>query len=125
MNSGDKMNTAQTRESLRSLYPNRFCIPSETEIKQEISKLLQGSKRDNNDNDGNEIVSDNNDLIETTNGSNQHKSWQIILEDLSKRIIQINQKISGKNSCTNLWRHIISKQHKSQINQKSRRRFYY
>ena len=84
INSGDKMNPAQMRESLRSLYPNRFCIPSETEIKQEISKLFQGSKKSNNDNDGNENDSDDNELIEPINGSNQHKSWQIILEDIIK-----------------------------------------
>ena len=83
-NSSDKMNPAQMRESLRSMYPNRFCIPSETEIKQEISKLFQGSKKGNDENGANEIDSDDNDLIEPTNRSNQHKSWQTILDDIIK-----------------------------------------
>lgn len=38
------MNAAQIREALVSRYPNRFSIPSETEIKQEISALFARSK---------------------------------------------------------------------------------
>ena len=40
-NSSDEMNPAQMRDTLIAKYPNRFRIPSDTEIKQEIghSKL--------------------------------------------------------------------------------------
>ena len=34
------MNAAQMGEALLSRYPNRFCIPSETEIKQKISSIF-------------------------------------------------------------------------------------
>ena len=35
------MNSAQIREALKCKYPNRFTIPSETEIRQEISALMK------------------------------------------------------------------------------------
>ena len=38
------MNSAQIREALKCKYPNRFTIPSETEIRQEISALFLASK---------------------------------------------------------------------------------
>ena len=44
INSSEKMNAAQMREALLSRYPNRFCIPSETEIKQKISSIFVSSK---------------------------------------------------------------------------------
>ena len=44
VNSSEKMNAAQMREALVSKYPNRFCIPSETEIKQKISSIFATSK---------------------------------------------------------------------------------
>ena len=45
---------------MKSTYPNRFRIPSETEIKQEISKLFQGSKKTNldDDNDAEDVHND-------------------------------------------------------------------
>ena len=49
--SPDKMNPAQIIELLKSTHPKRFHIPSETKIKQEISKLSQGSKKSNFDDD--------------------------------------------------------------------------
>ena len=45
LNSSEKMNPAQIRESLKEKYPNRFSIPSETEIKQEIGLLFSKSKK--------------------------------------------------------------------------------
>ena len=44
INSSEKMNAAQIREALLCRYPNRFSLPSETEIKQEISALFAKSK---------------------------------------------------------------------------------
>ena len=44
INSSEKMNAAQMRETFLSRYPNRFCIPSETEIKQKISSIFVTSK---------------------------------------------------------------------------------
>ena len=38
------MNSAQIREALKCKYPNSFTIPSETEIRQEISTLFLASK---------------------------------------------------------------------------------
>ena len=55
------MNPAQMIELLKSAYPNRSRIPSETEIKQEVSKLFQGSKKTNmdEDNDAEDVENDN------------------------------------------------------------------
>ena len=39
------MNPAQIQESSKAKYPNRFSIPSETEIKQEIGLLFSKSKK--------------------------------------------------------------------------------
>ena len=38
------MNAAQIREALLCRYPNQFSLPSETEIKQEISAIFAKSK---------------------------------------------------------------------------------
>ena len=81
-NSGDKMNPAQMREALQSMYPNKFRIPSETEIKQEISKLFQGSKKGDDNDDADEINSDDDDMGPKTNDINEYKSWEAILEQL-------------------------------------------
>ena len=81
-NSGDKMNPAQMREALQSMYPNKFRIPSETEIKQEISKLFQGSKKGDDNDDADELNSDDDDMGPKTNDSNENKSWEAILEQL-------------------------------------------
>ena len=69
------------RESLQLLYPNRFCIPSETDKKQHISKLFQCLKKRDNNNDTDKIDCDDNDCTESTIGSDQQKSWEAILED--------------------------------------------
>ena len=66
-NSGDKMNPAQMREALQLMYPNKCRIPSETKIKQEISKLFQGSKKGDNNDNVDEINSDDNNMGPKTN----------------------------------------------------------
>ena len=82
-NSSDKMNPAQMRETLRSMYPKRFRIPSETEIKQEISKLFQGSKKRDENEDADEINSDVDD-IDVNNSTIEQRSWEAILEQFLK-----------------------------------------
>ena len=57
-------------------------IPSETEIKQEISKLFQGSKKGDNNDDADEINSDDDDMGTKSNDVNEYKSWEAILEQL-------------------------------------------
>ena len=67
------------RELLKSTYPIRFCIPSETEIKQEISRLFQGSKKTNLDDDNDtEDVHNDNIVQENSTGIavNRHSSWE-------------------------------------------------
>ena len=85
--SSDKMNPAQMRELLKTSYPNRFRIPSETEIKQEISKLFQGSKKDTSgdDDDADGVEVDNNVQENSINATdNQHATWEEILENIVK-----------------------------------------
>ena len=43
-NNSAKMSAGKRREKLLSMYPNRFSIPGETEIKQFIGKLTQTNK---------------------------------------------------------------------------------
>ena len=85
--SSDKMNPAQMRELLKSTYPNRFRIPSETEIKQEISKLFQGSKKTNMDEDNDAEDVENDNIVQensTDIAANRHSSWEEILEIIVK-----------------------------------------
>ena len=44
-NSSAKMSAGKMRENLLSMYPDRFSIPGETEIKQFIGKLTQTNKK--------------------------------------------------------------------------------
>ena len=45
VNSSNKMSAGKMRENLIALYPDRFSIPGETEIKQFIGKLSQTAKK--------------------------------------------------------------------------------
>ena len=74
--SSDKMNSAQMRESLKIKYPNRFTIPSETEIKQEISALFVDSKNNNKKSN-----KENKDPI-VLNRDEETVDWKNILDSL-------------------------------------------
>ena len=75
-NSSEKMNAAQIREALVSRYPNRFSIPSETEIKQEISALFARSK------DSKRQKRNKQDNIIFVNVSKAAVDWANILDDI-------------------------------------------
>ena len=44
-NSSQKMSPSIMREKLQALYPNRFSLPGETEIRSMISALIQNEKK--------------------------------------------------------------------------------
>ena len=89
-NSSDKMSPAQMRDALIAKYPNRFTIPSETVIKQEIGRLFSQfkntratSRRKNNRGS----VQEGFILDRITN--NVIVNWETVLEDLvSKKVLE-------------------------------------
>ena len=87
LNSSEKMNPAQIRESLKEKYLNRFSISSETEIKQEIGLLFSkskessvgGTKSKQNKNKGKKST-----VILHPDGSNIMIDWLQVLEEVVK-----------------------------------------
>lgn len=87
LNSSEKMNPAQIRESLEEKYPNLFSIPSETKIKQEIGLLFSkskessvgGTKSKQNKNKGKKST-----IILHLDGSNTMIDWLQVLEEVVK-----------------------------------------
>ena len=78
------------RETLIAKYPNRFWIPSETDIKKEIGKLLRKSKDtisatwQTNSRDSVQDV-----FILDRNSDNIIVNWQSVLEELvSKKVLE-------------------------------------
>ena len=66
---------------------NVISVDKETEIKQEISKLFQGFKKDNSgdDDDADDVEVDHNVQENSRNiTDNQHPSWEEILEHIVK-----------------------------------------
>ena len=78
------MNPAQMRDLLIAKYPNRFTIPSEIEIKQEIGRLFSKSKdtrsatrqKTSRGSVQEGFILDRNSGIVIVN-------WQLVLEDLA------------------------------------------
>jgi len=56
--SSRKMGPAKMRELLVKKYPNKFSIPSETDIKKITDAMFQKSKKYNDNEDGNEDVNE-------------------------------------------------------------------
>ena len=88
--SSDKMNPAQMGDASTTKYPNRFWIPSETDIKKEIGKLLRKSKDtisatwQTNSRDSVQDV-----FILDRNSDNIIVNWQSVLEELvSKKVLE-------------------------------------
>ena len=84
------MNPAQMRDALIAKYPNRFTIPSETEIKQEIGRLFSKSKNTSTTSRRkNSRGSVQEGFILDRNTNNIIVNWQTVLEGLvSKKVIE-------------------------------------
>ena len=92
-NSSEKMNSAQMRQSLKMKYPNRFTIPSETEIKQEISALFMDSKSKK------KKSKQNNKDIVVFNKDKHIVDWKNILDNLVQSNISEKPKVIYEKYC--------------------------
>ena len=92
-NSSEKMNSAQMRQSLKMKYPNCFTIPSETEIKQEISALFMDSKSKK------KKSKQNNKDIVVFNKDKHIVDWKNILENLVQSNISEKPKVIYEKYC--------------------------
>ena len=80
INNSNKMSAGKMRENLLDIYPDRFSIPGETEIKQFIGKLSQQSKKKG----GNDASS----AVKSTRGrkaGNITASWHGTLREIVNR----------------------------------------
>ena len=81
------------RQRLKMKYPNRFTIPSETEIKQEISALFMDSKSKK------KKSKQNNKDIVVFNKDKHIVDWKNILDNLVQNNISEKPKVIYEKYC--------------------------
>eukprot|EP00731_Ephydatia_muelleri_P034692 Em0072g10a len=82
--SSDKMSPCAMLEELQSLYPGRYTLPGENEIRAEITKLFGRKKASDEDNAGSDHDESENEATKGR-GSNLPKQYVKHLEDLVER----------------------------------------
>ena len=82
--SSDKMSPSAMLEELQSLYPGRYTLPGENEIRAEITKLFGRKKASDEDNAGSDHDESENEATKGR-GSNLPKQYVKHLEELVER----------------------------------------
>ena len=102
VNNSRKMNAAMMREQLKKLYPNRYSIPGETEIKKHINYLSNLSKKGTKSSSNLDVELELNDqelaisrdwklVITSIVKENHNKKPAKIYEEFLKEMVQVRQ----------------------------------